>query len=385
MNIDKLTRPSWVEVDLDVITKNVKNIKDICGNKVTVIGTLKGHGYGHGLVTIANHLSDLGIDYYAVGHVHDGIYLRKHGVKGKIMVFGNTLPDAAELYTKYSLMPTFFNANDPEKYMSVLGAKTPLKVWIKVETGLGRLGVSVEEVPAMLKFIKEKTPYEIEGIYSHIGARGGSPAPEDKEYCLKSWELFRGLLEEIEGMGIQIPLKEINSSHSMITMPFANLNCVNVGGALYSELLPENKYDFGSAYKALKSKLISVKKFKAGSQIGGFPLERDSLIGVAPIGVMDGLSPKNKDHCVLVRGTRVPIRGPLTAECIRIDVTDAEGVSVGDEVTIVGRQGNEEITAKEMCDRVGITILQLWTGISPLTVPRVFYKNGKICGMEMIE
>jgi len=386
MDTETIVRPTWVEIDLDAVTNNVNELKKILGDNVTIVAALKAFGYGHGLVFMAKHLVKLGIGMIAVGNIFEGIRLRKGGISVPILVFGSSLPEAATSYVENDLIPTFINAHDPEEYMKVLGPKMPLKVWVKVETGLGRCGVFPHEVVDMIRRILNNTPYVIEGLYTHVGSRPASSETSDINYCESQWISFKEIIDKLQTLGIKIPYLQFASSHTCIAMPHTWLNCVAIGTSIYTN--PEtatSKYElnFLESYKAIRSKLISVKKFETGNQIGGVELERDSLIGVAPIGTGDGLSAKLKGHSVLVRGLRAKIIGSLSLEHIRIDLTDVPGVSVGDEVTILGEQGNDVITFEEMCDRIGISKFEMYTSIDHSSVPYVFLENGMVSDIEM--
>jgi len=390
MHIEDLARPVWVEIDLDAVTNNVTGLAKMLESRgpVQIIGAIKAHGYGHGLVPLARHLVGIGIGILAVGNIKDGIKLRKSGISVPVQVFGNTFPDAARLYVNHDLMPTFFNADDPQQYRKVLGEETPLNVWIKVETGLGRLGVPVDEVPDMIDYMNRNTRFKVEGVYTHIGARAALGETEDLVFVEDQWQRFKDLADRLEQSGANIPYYQAASSPACLSMPHTWMNCVCIGGGLFADPEPAiRKIDlpFKKAYKAIRSKLISVKHFKKGDQIGVHKLERDSVIGVAPIGLGDGLSGKNRDHPVLVRGNRCAIRGSISLEHIRIDVTDVPGVRVGDEVTILGKQGDDEITVEEMCSRTGYSAAQLWTSIKQTSVPYVFFRDGKVWAVEECE
>lgn len=384
----RLARPTWVEVDLDAVTHNVNELTRMLRGEAMLVGAIKARGYGHGLVPLARHLAGIGVGMLAVGNVKDGIKLRTSGLRLPVQVFGNTLPQAAPLYADHDLMPTFFAAEHPQQYREVLGERVPLKVWIKVETGLGRLGVPLHEVEAMIRYIRDHTAYTIEGIYTHIGARAASGDEQDRAFTERQWGKFRALRETLEQSGVAIPYYQAASSPAALSMPHARMNCLSIGAGLFGDPRPAvRKIDlsFRNAFKALRSKLLSVKPFQAGDQIGGFVLTRDSLIGVAPIGLGDGLPAGNRDHSVLVRGRRCFIRGSVSLEHIRIDVTDVPEVSVGDTVTLLGKQGDDEITVEDMCARTGYSAAQLLTAIKPSSVPVVFLKDGNVWDTEECE
>lgn len=383
MEKHKLGRPTWVEIDLDAITNNVNIFKKITGESVTIIGTLKGHGYGHGLVPIAKHLIQLGVPILAVGNLYEAIKLRNAGISVPVQVFGNTLPDSALEYAKYDLMPSFINEDDPKRYMNILGAAQKLKVWIKVETGLGRLGIPINKVIDTIEFIRKETPYIIEGIYTHIGKY--TPSVKKKEYEQQFFR-FSKLLKVIEEKGIKIPYKQFASTGATLNMPHTWLNCVAIGGGLFENTkIEDTRCDINlqNAFKGIKTKIISIKKFNKGCQIGNFILERDSLIGIAPIGVGDGFSNKNNNNSVIINGKRAFIRGSISFEHTKIDVTDIPNLNVGDEVTIIGKQHEERITIKDMCKRLELSRDEIITMMNPALVPFKFIKNNKIVDIEI--
>jgi len=383
---DVAIRPTWIEIDLDAVTNNVNEWKRILGEKILITAAIKGSGIGHGLVPVAKHLISMGISYFFMGNIYEAIKLRKEGIKSNIALFGNTLPEAAKYYADYNLMPSFTDRNDPKDYMKVLGKNTPLKIWIKVETGLGRFGVDIDQVIDMVKEIQESTPYKIEGIYSHIGGRAQKSSVESDAYCENQWQIFKKLKEDIESLGINIPYYEIASTYPIVVMPHTWMNCVCIGTGFFKNEgmdKPKLEINIKPAFHALKSKLVSLNKHKAGDQIGGYLLERDSLIGVIPIGLADGLSGKNKDKEVLVNGVRCPIRGGVSFEHTRVDVTDSPGVQKGDEVVIIGKQGNDEITPEEVCKRTGQSWYQLVSSFNPMFVPHIYLKNGEVWDTEI--
>jgi len=300
-------------------------------------------------------MNKLGMDLMAVGNLYEGIRLRESGIKSPIQVFGSTLSESANIYVKYDLMPTFARTADPAEYMTVLGKDIPLKVWIKMETGLGRLGIFPEDLIPMLLNIKNNTPYSVEGIYTHIGARASSGTDADIAYCEKQWELCEEYIEKVNAEGFRIPYFQVASTHTAIALPQSWSNCVCLGSALYADKITHRAkiaIQKRDAFQGLKSKLISVKHFQRGSQIGGVILERDSLIGVVPIGLGDGWVGKNKGEDVIIKGKRCKIICGISLEHTRIDLTDVGEVCVGEVVTLVGKDGNEEITVEEMCERL---------------------------------
>lgn len=378
MDTARLGRPTWVEIDLDAISQNLAEFRRILGPDISIICCVKANAYGHGLLPVARHLVQVGADILAVGNVAEGVRLRKANVRAPIKVFGNALPEAARAFADYDLMPTFFAPNDPEEYVRVLGPRVPLKVWIKVETGLGRLGVSPEEAVRTVRIVLEETNYDIAGVYTHFGNRAGQ---KDRTLVELQWQCFMRFLDALELQGIRIRHIQAANGAAVIDMPHTWLNTVSIGLGLYDTVpteKPELVLNLRRALRALRSKLISVKPFKARSDVGGVQVTRDSLIGVAPIGYGDGYSCRNEGAFVIVRGVRAPTIGKFTQEHLRIDVTDVPGVSVGDQVTLWGTEGDDGISLEEVSNRLGIPVAEVRTSIHHSSVSYIYLKNGEV-------
>lgn len=386
MDTKNLLRPTWIEINLDAITNNYNEFQKLLGSDIKIIPALKAHGYGHGLVPMAKHMVDIGMDILAVGNLYEAVILRKNGVFAPIQVFGSYLPESANVFVDYDLMPTFSRSDDVNDYADILGKDVKRKVWIKVETGLGRLGVFPAEVLSMLKNIYENTGFTVEGIYTHIGARAGLDTEEDINYCNEQWIIFEKLVAEIKEQGYNVPYYQAASTHAALALPQSWSNCVCLGSAAYAdEITYRAKVNVNkkNSFQGLRSKLISIKDFKKDSQIGGVELQRDSKVGVAPIGLGDGWVGNNKGGDVIIRGKRCKIICGVSLEHTRIDITDVDGVSVGDVVTLIGKDQDQEITIDEMCQRIGCGTAQLWTSFNKITIPYVYFKNGRVVDVEI--
>jgi alanine racemase len=371
-------RPTWVEIDLDAIAHNLQQFRGILTASVAIIGCIKANAYGHGLLPVARLLAAKGVDILAVGNVNEGVRLRRSGIATPIKVFGNTLPDTARLFAEYDLMPTFFTPQDADGYMKVLGPKVPLRVWIKVETGLSRLGILPQDVIHVVQKVLDKTRYQIIGLYTHLGNRAGT---QDKSHAESQWASFKELLDKLESMEIHIPHLQAANGAATVCLPHTWLNTVSIGHGLYGILQVEDaKYqlNFRRAFRALRSRLISVASFGKGSDIGGTVVPRRSLIAVAPIGCGDGFSCRNEGADVLVRGVRARQIGKISLEHIRIDVTDVPKASVGDEVTMLGRQGEDEITLEEASQRLKVPMTEIWTAVHPSSVSYLYLREGEL-------
>lgn len=177
-----LPRPTWAEIDIDAILNNINEYKKALGNKVEIIVAAKGNGYGHGMLPIVKAINELDIYGFATGNMYEAIEMRKHGIDKPIQLFAHNFPETADLLVKYDLMPSFVKPGDAKSFADALGKDVALKVWVKCDTGLGRLGLLPEEVLPELEYIRNETSFKIEGLYSHIGPTDSDKNPKKDEY-----------------------------------------------------------------------------------------------------------------------------------------------------------------------------------------------------------
>lgn len=177
-----LPRPTWAEIDIDAILNNINEYKKILGDKAEIIVAAKGNGYGHGMLPIVRAINELDIYGFATGNIYEAIEMRKHGIDKPIQLFAHNFPETAQLLVKYDLMPSFVKPGDAKAFADALGKDVALKVWVKCDTGLGRLGLLPEEVLPELEYIRNETSFKIEGLYSHIGPTDSDKNPKKDEY-----------------------------------------------------------------------------------------------------------------------------------------------------------------------------------------------------------
>lgn len=389
-NISLSGRFTWAEIDLDVIADNVREFKKAIGPGVDIIIAAKGNGYGHGLTPIVKTLDQLDIYGFATGNIHEAILMRKNGITKPIQLFAHVFPESAQLLLQYDLMPSIVQQGEAKAFSEKLGRNVPLKVWIKCDTGLGRLGLRPEDVMAELEYIRNNTSLIIEGFYSHIG-----PTDEDyshightdagnflkkSEYNLLQIERFGSLKEQIEGAGFQIPHYQLASTFAVQAYPEAWFNSVCVGTGLFFSANPEHpkvKLPLRNALIGVYSRLITVKHLKAGDRCLNIPIERDTLIGVIPYGVCDGFSVRNQGGDVLVGGRRCRIMAVCLEHTV-IDLSNAQNAYYGDMVVILGEYSNERISIEECAERSGISLLNYTCAMSFHSFPHLYIKGGEV-------
>lgn len=209
-----LPRPTWAEIDIDAILNNINEYKKALGNKVEIIVAAKGNGYGHGMLPIVKAINELEIYGFATGNMYEAIEMRKHGIDKPIQLFAHNFPETADLLVKYDLMPSFVKPGDAKSFADALGKDVALKVWVKCDTGLGRLGLLPEEVLPELEYIRNETSFKIEGLYSHIGPTDSDKNPKKDEYNEGQISCFNKIIADIEAAGFEIPRYQLASTYA---------------------------------------------------------------------------------------------------------------------------------------------------------------------------
>lgn len=378
----KLHRTCWVEIDLDAVKSNFKAIQDMVGEKVTVMPAVKANAYGHGVVMTCKALEEAGAKIISLGNIDEAIALRNAGIKIPIVIFvSNLIEDQVELYVKYDLTPTVLYTWQAKAISDALPEGIEKDIFVKIETGRGRLGINAEECAEAVKEMSEMRGIRIAGIYSHMAYANW---PDDKiDYPLWQYERFKKALDKIKEYGINIPFAQLDNTPGAIAYPDIRMTGVCPGRGIwgFSPLEKRDGHpDLKPVMTAWKSRLVQVKEViggKLGTNFEPVRLEQPKRIGILAGGVSDGVSGlQARGGSVLVGGKRVPICSPMSLEHMTIDLTDCPEAKPGDEVVIMGRQGDEEITKEELMKLWNVKIPYFWTGI-PEHVERVYFEGGK--------
>lgn len=345
---------AWVEIDLDNLRHNVKTLRQAMPENCELMAVVKAKAYGHGTFEISTCVNRMGVKAFAVATIDEGIELRRYGIQGEILILGYTKPQRAKELYKFHLTQTLIDY-DYSKELNQQGYL--LKVHIKVDTGMHRLGFDSKDTAKIQEIFKSKN-FNIDGIYTHLCV-SDSLLSEDVEFTHGQIDRFYETLSVLKENGITLPKTHIQSSYGLLNYPELNCNYVRAGVALYGVLSsPKDKTRLELDLRpvlSLKSQIVLIRKLQAGDSLGygrAFIAGRDSLIAILSIGYADGLS--RKLSCgngeVLIHGNRVPIVGRVCMDQIAVDVTDIQEVAVGDIVTLIGRDGNEELLAAQVAD-----------------------------------
>ncbi len=377
----KLLGSTWIEIDLDAIAQNVRNIKKLIGEKKELMAVVKGNGYGHDILEISSIVLKNGATRLAVARLEEGIFLRKAGIAVPILVLGLTLEQQVKLLVSYNITPTVCKYETIEKLskFAVKEDKT-VKVHIKVDTGMGRIGIFPNHVLDFVKKVKAFKNIEIEGIFTHFSVAD----EKDKAYTEAQFKKFMEVLTILEKEGIKIPVKHVGNSATLLDFPHMWLDLVRPGISIYGlypstevqktvKLIPAHSF---------KTRIIFLKELPVGECISYgrtyTTTKRRTKVASLPVGYADGYNRllSNQGE-VLVRGRRFLIIGRVCMDQTMIDVTNLPQVEVGDEVVLWGRQGQEEITVEEIAEKIGTINYEIVHMPDKERVPKLFIKDGK--------
>ncbi len=369
-------RPTVAEIDLEALAFNYRQIRKKVPRGTKILAVVKADAYGHGALPISLKLEKLGVHYLGVAISEEGVALRKGGVKTPILILGGIYKDGAEEAIRYGLTPVVFDI-ESLTHLSKAAKRRGEKatVHIKVDTGLGRLGVPFDQFPVFLKELKKIPNIEIEGILSHF-----SMTDREEGYSSGQWEKFQKALATAKDEGVKSRYVHMANSANATLFPEYSGNMVRPGIMLYGSY-PSSNFQSRIELKpvlTLKTRIHFLKPVPAGSRIsygGTFITRRQSLIATLPVGYADGYSTRLSNQGeVLIRGKRSPVVGRVCMDLIMVDVTDLSGVSHGDEAILIGKQGGEQITADEIAGKIGSISYEVLCLIGK-RVPRV-YKGG---------
>ncbi len=340
---------AYAEIDLGAIDKNFDALKKLCKSDVKAMAIVKADGYGHGAVEVARLLHEKA-DYFGVASVEEGIELRENGITKPVLVLAYTSPLQYNLLLEYGLMPTIFSLSDAVLLNEAAKKENKkAQIHIAVDTGMNRIGFAPndESIDAIEKIYA--LPFiDTVGLFSHYAKADF----EDKTGANKQTALFDEIIEKLESRNINIPVKHICNSAGIIDLQ-KHYDMVRMGIALYG-MYPsdEVKKEKTELYPAMQvfSNVTHVKTVKKGEEIGYgglYKAESDRIIATVSIGYADGFNRAlTGKGFVLIRGKKAPVVGKVCMDQIMVDVTDIEGVKVGSVAVIIGRSGDEYISAE---------------------------------------
>lgn len=372
----------YAKIDLDAISHNMEAMHALLKKDTKMFAVIKTDGYGHGAVEIAKEIEPL--DYlfgFCTATVEEALILRRNGAKKPILILGYTFPEQYEDIVKEELRPAVFTY-EMAKNLSDAACRLDrdVSVHIKIDTGMSRIGLQVNEESAKLVAQIAAMPHMIiEGIFTHFAKADEA----DKASAHRQIALFRKMISMVEQEGVTIPYKHCSNSAGIVDLPDANMDIVRAGITLYG-LWPSNEVQKKrialSPVLSLKSRIVFVKELEKGRSIsygGTYTAKENRIIATIPVGYGDGYARglSGKGY-VLIHGKKAPICGRVCMDQFMVDVTDIKDAGIGDEVTLIGTDGTNRITVEELGDLSGRFNYEFVCDLGK-RVPRVYYKNGK--------
>ncbi|MCM1186647.1 MAG: alanine racemase [Lachnoclostridium sp.] len=374
----------YVQVDLDAIVANVEQMKAHIAPDTQIIGVIKTDGYGHGSVPIAHVLEPLDFIYgFAVATAEEAHILRVAGIKKPILTLGYAFPYSYEMLAKEEVRQAVFRDDSIEELaQAAKAAGKPIKVHIKVDTGMGRIGITPDREGLMfVKRLMQEPDIEIEGIFTHFAKAD----EKDKKSTERQFEKFTGFIRMLEEeLRLHIPLKHCSNSAGIMELPGMNLDLVRAGIILYG-LYPSFEVDRDAVSLkpalSLYSTIVYVKNLPAGESVsygGLFTAKKDTRVATVCLGYGDGyprgLSGKGY---VLICGKKAPVLGRVCMDQFMVDVSEIPEAKVGSRVTLLGFDGNEHISAEDLGKLSGRFNYELVCDLGK-RLPRVYVQDEKI-------
>ncbi|MCD1259502.1 alanine racemase [Paenibacillus athensensis] len=382
--MDAFYRPTWVEISLDALRSNIEEFQRVLPPFIKLMAVVKADAYGHGAVGVSKEVIDSGIDYLGVAFLDEALELRNAGITAPILVLGYTPAEGLEIARELGITVNVYSpevlaalqkseANMPED-----GRK--LKIHIKLDTGMGRLGLHVEEEAiAFIEAALSLRHVEVEGLFTHYA----NADETDKSYTHEQYRRFTRIVEHFRAQGVEFPYLHAGNSATAIDLPELTCNMVRLGISLYglypSEEVNAQRIELKPVL-SLKTGIVHLKTLppQSGVSYGTiYHTKGEERIATLPIGYADGFSRMLTGKAkVLIRGHQAPIVGRICMDQCMIDVTDVPGVERSDEVVLIGEQGGLRITAEEVAQQLGTINYEVTCMISH-RVARVYVRNGR--------
>jgi alanine racemase len=372
-----LGRPTWVEIDLENLAANFNSIKKRVGAETRIMAVVKANAYGHGAVACARRLAREGTDWFGVALPEEGIQLRQSGIVQPILCLAGFWDGQATACIQHNLTPAVYRLDMVQAVdQAAQNAGVVADVQIKVDTGMGRLGIRFDQLNEFVDALRQFQNIRVDGLLTHFAA---ADMPSCKPLTLDQIRRFDEAVNLFRERGYRPTYLHLANSPGVFGNREGWGNMVRPGGALYGlwrDILPPSVTEPGLApVMSLYSRIALLKWVPQGETIGygcTFEASRKTLIATLPVGYHDGYMRglSNRAH-VIVRGTYAPVVGRVSMDLTLIDVTNVEGIEIGDKVLLIGHEGELKISAEDLAKIAGTLSYEVTCGISE-RVPRLY-------------
>jgi len=368
-------RPAWVDVDLDALDGNLRRIRAEAPG-MQVMAVVKADAYGHGAVGVSRALEAAGVDWLGVALLEEGAEVRRAGIGLPILVLGTARPAKIALYRRYRLTPTLSSLAELALWREwAAGLSEPQPVHLKVDTGMSRLGVGLDEVGEALALLRSTPRLQLAGLLSHFGDADDLQSPRNELQEAR----FADVLAQLTPVERETVAIHMANSAASLHRPQSRFHLGRLGIALYG-LDPVRRVAGLTPVMSVVARIVQVHEVPEGTPLsygGRTVTSRRSRIAVVPVGYADGYGWRLTGRAeALLRGRRVPVAGSVTMDMTLLDVTDTGG-DPGEEVVLLGRQGDQEITAWELAERAGTISWEVLCHLG-LRLPRRYRRGGEV-------
>jgi alanine racemase len=370
MTTPRAGRPTFAVIDAAALRANFACVRAAVPSSVAILAVVKADGYGHGATLVAPILDAAGADWFGVATVDEGIELRASGIRKPILVLTGAAGGDVAALLEHHLSVAILHREMVRELAGALGGQR-LGVHLKVDTGMGRIGVQPAELPVLIDEVQRAGGFLIEGVFSHFA----NAERVEQAYSDHQLEAFRGAIKALHAAGQRPRWIHLANSAATLLRPDAHFTMVRPGIVLYG-VSPAPMLRPAGLQPAMRlvTRIVQLKSVPSGFAVSygqTFATRRPSVIAVLPIGYADGYARALSNRAsVLVRGQRAPVIGTVCMDLTMVDVTDVPGVQLGDEVVLWGRQNGAEISVTEVAEWQGSIAYEVLTRVGK-RVPRV--------------
>ncbi len=356
VQVSQPARPTWLEIDVDAIAQNVRCIKALIGPSVRLLAVLKADAYGHGTIKVARTALNNGASYCGIASVNEAVQLRQAGITAPVLVLGYTPAWQAREALRHDITITLYDRDVARAFSrAAIELHAEARAHVKVDSGMGRLGLLPEHVTDFVRDVRGLPGLTLEGIFTHFSVA------DEPDLGYTRWQLqrFQHVLDELKTQSITFPLIHAANSAAILRLPESHYTMVRLGLAMYG-LAPSPAVSLPAEMRRAltwKTSVAQVKRLPSGSFVSygnTYQTQSTQTIAVIPVGYADGFrrAPQHWGQ-VLVKGQRAPIVGRVCMDQTMINVTHIPDVRVGDEVVLIGDQGQETISAEQVAQQLG--------------------------------
>lgn len=384
----EILRRTWAEIDLDAVANNFDEVRNATHPGAAVCCVVKADAYGHGAVRMSKEFEALGADCFAVSNLEEALQLRLAGISRPVIVLGFTPAEEAAKLAENDISQCVYSSEYAEELSKfAVAADVTVKIHIKVDTGMSRLGFYFQDInrdePAVQEILSACALPNLypEGIFTHFAVSDGGR--DGDAFTMRQFGCFKEMIETLLREGVSFDARHCANSAAVFDYPLSHMDMVRAGIVLYG-LMPSGELRNRPNLKpvlSLRSVVSHVKTLKAGATVSYgrvFTAESEIKTATVPVGYADGYPRRLGEGGaeVIIHGKRCPIIGRVCMDQLMVDVSGLDDVKIGDVVTLIGSDGDETVTADELAEREGTINYEVVCGLSK-RVPRVYTKGGK--------